>query len=191
MLTIQAVFIFIGLSLDSFVLMMKKGSTLKSLTMSDACRYAGVFSLSNTAALITGYMLAFAAENKIPEYMKITLACQIILIAGLILIVRMMKIKPTEEKLDRDFTMKKCLGISTITSIDTFTVGAALNLFDISLSTGIILSMIIPFILVNIGTRIGYKYGTVAEKPIGVSGGFLMVGLSGYLMMIYLFHHMV
>ena len=75
---LQAIFIFLGLSLDSFVLMMDKGATMRKLEMKKALLYSGVYSLAAEILLLLGYVTSFIFKDSLNRKAELSIAVIII-----------------------------------------------------------------------------------------------------------------
>ena len=79
---LQAVFICLGLSLDSFVLMMDKGATMRKLELKKATLYSLVYSLAAEILLLIGYLISFIFTGFLTSKMKLFIAIILIFTIG-------------------------------------------------------------------------------------------------------------
>lgn len=184
----HALLIIIGLSLDSFFLMMNKGAVVRNLTIRKSLNYALIFSVTDVCAMLIGYAVSYALKGIIADYVEVTIACLIILSMGIFLITSGYKKTNIVEKLDKDFNEKGCFRMALGTSIDTLFLSVGFAFLGISLAWGVGLTFIVTFTSVLAALRIGYTEGSAFTtegsaftKAVGMSGGALMIILSLYL----------
>lgn len=180
---LQAIVIFIGLSLDSFIVMMQKGAQLANFSVGKKALYALVYALINDFMLIVGYGLSMTFKGAIPDgKLEVAIACLIIVACGVWLMTKSFKSKDFVEQVDHEFNMRKLLRLSVYTSIDTLFIGAGFSLLGIAFTSAILLSFVISFITVFLAMEIGYNLGASYQRTMGMLGGALMVIFSMYLM---------
>lgn len=183
---LQAILIFIGLSLDSFIVMMQKGAQLANFPIGKKAVYAFTFAITNSAMFIVGYSISLPFKPIIPDdRLEIAIACLIIVTCGVWLMTKSFKNKEFVEKVDHDFTIKKLLRLAVYTSIDTLFVGAGFSLLGISFPGAILISFITSFITVFSAMEIGYNLGASYQRSVGMFGGALMIIFSMYLMAVH------
>lgn len=182
----QAILIFIGLSLDSFIVMMQKGAQLANFSLSKKALYALIYAVMSCLMFILGYWLSMTFKGVIPDdRLEIAIACLIIVTCGVWLMTKSFKSTLFVEKVDHDFTLKKLLRLSVYTSIDTLFVGAGFSLLGITFLAAVLISFVISFITVFFAMEIGYNLGASYQRSVGMLGGALMVIFSMYLMAVH------
>ena len=181
---LQATFIMIGLSLDAFIVMMQKGATIRTLKFHDALIYALLFAGVNTGALLVGYMLAPLLDGMIPDgKIEIIIACLIVILIGNVILVKTILQNNFVEKLDKNFNLKEVLRLALVTSADILFMGIGLALLDYPIGWMALISFCVGFISIYTAWNVGYHLGAGCQKPIGISGGILMI-LFGLIVMI-------
>lgn len=186
MSTLQAVFIFIGLSLDAFIVFMETGATIRGLTFGKMSMFSAIYTLINALYLLAGYGISTFFKWQIYSgKIEIAIACLIVLAVGIYQVTKSYKGGEFEEKLDKDFNVKKFRNISFWTSIDTFFVGAGFFFMGMPVSQIILICCIISFITVFVAMSIGYMFGAKYQSAVGMSGGALMVIFSLYFFAVY------
>ena len=183
---LQPIVIFIGLSLDSFIVMMQKGAQLAIFSVGKKALYALVYACTNCLMFITGYGISLTFKGAIPDgRLEIAIACLIIVTCGVWLMTKSFKSKGFVEKVDHEFDMKKLLRLAVYTSIDTLFIGAGFSLLGLSFPYSVLISFVISFITVFFAMEIGYNLGASYQRSVGMLGGALMVIFSLYLMAVH------
>lgn len=187
MSTFEVVLFFIGLSLDGYVAMMNKAATIRGLTVKKGALYALICAAVNTAAVALGFLFSLLFLNGMESSMRVEVACLILFAIGMYVIIRAYKYPRQEERLDKDFDYKHCFALAAGTSLDSLFMAVAFSMFGISFATGISLSFIITWIATATALYIGYTRGSGYTRAVGMSGGALMICLSVYLQVVYVF----
>ena len=182
---IDALLIFIGLTLDSFVLMMNKGARVRDLGLPKTLAYTLIFTVINLLAVLLGYGISSVFKGIMPLRIQALTACLIIFGMGIFVATRAWKYRDTEEKLDRSFDYAKCAVLAGWTSIDTLLIGACFRFYDISLGFSLLLAGAVTFLSTFLSLRIGYRYGSRFSRPVAMAGGVMMVGFSIYLLTLF------
>ena len=182
---IHALLIFLGLSLDSFVIMMNKGATVRDLTMKKSVIYALIHVFTNLLAVLLGYGISSLLKGIMPARIQIFTACLIIFGMGVFLATRAWKYRDAEEKLDRDFDWQRCLYLAAGTSIDTLFLGGGFSFCGLPLSQSLLLAGAVTFISILAALRIGYRFGSGYSRPVAMAGGVLLAGFSIYLLSMF------
>lgn len=181
----QAVLLFIGLSLDSFVVMMNKAATLRNLTFRKSLLFSLIFSLMNAVAVLCGYGLSSIFMRMKNDRVEMAVACLIVFAIGIFLTTRSYRLKDIEEKCDPDFGYRECFRLAAGTSIDTLFLATSFSFLDISLSAGLCYAFLVTFVTILVALYVGYSLGSRYSRTLGMSGGALMIILSIYLMSVY------
>lgn len=183
---LQAIVIFVGLSLDSFIVMMQKGAQLTNFPISKKALYALVYALTNCGMFLLGYAISMSFKGIIPDdRLEIAIACLIIVTCGVWLMTKSYKNKTFVEKVDHDFSMKKLLRLAVYTSIDTLSIGAGFSLLGIHFISAVLISFITSYITIFFAMEIGYNLGASYQRAVGMFGGALMIIFSMYLMAVH------
>lgn len=182
---IHALLIFLGLSLDSFVIMMNKGSVVRDLTVKKSVIYTLIHVFTNLLAVLLGYGISSLFKGIMPARIQMFTACLIIFGMGVFLATRAWKYRNAEEKLDRSFNWKRCLLLAAGTSIDTLFLGAGFSFYGVPLGTSLLLASAVTFVTILAALRIGYRWGSGYSRPVAMAGGILMIGFSIYLLSLF------
>lgn len=181
----QAVLLFIGLSLDSFVVMMNKAATLRNLTFRKSILFSLIFSLTNAVAVLCGYGISDIFMGMMNDRVEFAVACLIVFAIGIFITTRSYRLTDAEEKCDPDFGALQCFRLAAGTSIDTLFLAAGFSFLDISLYAGLCYAFSVSFVTILVALYVGYSLGSRFSKILGMSGGSLMIILSIYLMSMY------
>ena len=89
---LQACLIYIGLSLDSFIVMMQKGAQLRNLSGKKMAGYSLLYAVISVMMLTFGYGLSNAFLGFVPDgRLEIAIACLVILSVGIWLMTKSFK----------------------------------------------------------------------------------------------------
>lgn len=180
---LEVTFIFLGLSLDSFVAMMQKGASLKELPLKKTLIYTFLFTLIHTAALAFGYLLSHVFEGLLPDgKVQMSIAGLLCFSVGNYILIRTLLQKAFVEKLDRHFDVKSLARLAVFTSVTTVIVGAGLCLFGVDMFQALWRAFVVSFLAVAIALNIGYSKGAGYQKVLGITGSILMIVFSIWLL---------
>lgn len=182
---IHALLIFLGLSLDSFVIMMNKGSVVRDLSLRKSVQYALIHVVTNLAAVLLGYGISSLLKGIMPARIRGFSACLIIFGMGVFLATRAWKYRNAEEKLDKSFDWKRCFALAAGTSIDTLFLAAGFSFYGVPLYVSLLLAGTVTFVTILAALRIGYRWGSGYSRPVAMAGGILMIGFSVYLFSLF------
>ena len=130
---LQAVFICLGLSLDSFVLMMNKGATMRKLELKKAMLYSLVYSLAAEILLLIGYLISFIFTGFLTSKTKLFIAIILIFTIGVYIFFKSLKREESEERVDDSFNIKECFKLAIFTNIDTLCLGIGFSFSKIEI----------------------------------------------------------
>ena len=183
---LHAGLIFLGPSLDSFVVMMHTGATLRNLTLKNALLYSLIYALISLGVFLCGYGVSVFFDGILSDgRVQIGAASMILLAVGLFVLIKSARHSEFVEKLDRDFDWRKLCRLALITNIDTFFVGAGFLLLGVPLGPAVVQAFVISFLTAFISLETGYYNGAGFERTVGMSGGAMMIVFSLYFMMTY------
>ncbi len=183
---LQAILIFIGLSIDGFVVMMNKGAQLRNLKLRKILCYALEFAIVATIMFMIGFAGSkILTANFFKARAEITIASLIVFFVGAMLIEKSYLNKNFEEKLDDHFDEKQLLHLACVTSLDTLFVGAAYGFLAVHAIFAASISFIITFLAVLSALLIGYNLGAKYQRIVGMIGGALMVFFGIYMIVTY------
>lgn len=181
----KALLILIGLSLDGFIAMMQTGATLRDCSLGKRAWYALIYAGVGACAVFVGYILAAMFKNIMNVPAEMATASLIIFFLGLTVIFKSVHGSGYVEKLDPDFNGKKMARLSALTNIDTMVLMAGFSFMGLYLSYAMISVLVISFLTVFIALTIGYNLGASYQKPVGISGGMLMIFFSIWILANY------
>lgn len=184
---LKEIMIFLGLSIDSFVLMMNKGAQLRNMNMKKNFTYALEFALVAMGMFMFGFLCSKPFVISIARVKtEIAIACLIILIIGTMISTKAVLNRDFEERLDTSFDCKVLLKQALFTSIDVFFVGAAYGFLEVHAINALIISFVITFLAVSTALLIGYNCGAKYQRIIRLVGGILMIIFGIYLITTYI-----
>lgn len=181
----QAVLIFIGLSLDSFIVMMNKGASIRTLKIKHLLSYALIYSLVDVGAVLIGYGISYLFKDAMIDRLEVAIACLIMFVIGCYLCTKSFRADPFVEKLDDNFGLKQCFLTALATSLDTLFLGVGFSFLEISMLQAVLLSFIITFVTIVVALKIGYTQGAQYQRVVGMSGGGLILVFSLYILTVY------
>lgn len=181
---LQATFIFLGLSLDSFVTMMQKGAVVKDLPTGRTLLYSFVYALINTIALITGYVLSRLFDGFLPDgRVQFGIAGLVCFTAGIVMILKTIFKEHFEERLDDHFTLERLAVLAGYAGVLTMVTGIGLSLYGFNVLHLSAAAFAIWFLAVLSAQVIGYRLGAGYQRCTGICGGLLMLVFSVYIIM--------
>ncbi|MGM9941683.1 MAG: manganese efflux pump MntP family protein [Bulleidia sp.] len=184
---IWALFILLGLSLDSAIVMMEKGSQLTSLSWKNTFAYSLLFAGVTLLTFSIGYGIAYLLEPyAFTVRVQNFIACAAVMCIGVTIVTKAFLRKELVEHADRDFCWKDLVRKAFITNIDAYVVGAGMGLIGVPLFHAAFVLTISSFCAVLISLRAGYSLGAGYQRAIGVIGGSLVIVFSVYLAFIIL-----
>ena len=172
------VLIAIGVSLDTFAVMVTQGSLMPKIKVKTIFTYIGIFSIWQILAVLGGY---FLGRYPLGIYLKDTLnrkyilsAVLILFLGGFIIFKALKKTDFLEKRMDFiDLRNVNYLGI--LTSLDIFLVSFSLTISSIALGILLILSLINTVIAIVSGIYTGYKYGYEIRNVIRYISAILLI----------------
>ena len=154
----KALLILIGLSLDGFIAMMQTGATLRDCSLGKRAWYALIYAGVGACAVFVGYILAAMFKNIMNAPAEMATASLIIFFLGLTVIFK---------------------------SVHGSGLMAGFSFMGLYLSYAMISVLVISFLTVFIALTIGYNLGASYQKPVGISGGTLMIFFSIWILANY------
>ena len=113
--------------LDSFVVMMERGSSMREMKRTKGGCHALIFALVNTVMLFVGMQLSgVIASHHMMEVDRL-LSALIFVALATFLLMKVVSRKRYEEHLDLAFSYRKSLEQAVFTGIDTIVLGTALG----------------------------------------------------------------
>lgn len=173
------VLITIGVSLDTFSLMVSQGALMPRIEIKTILTYMGVFSLWQTIAVLAGNILArypigtFVRQSLIGNH--IFSAALILVLGGFVIAKALDKTKFLERRMDKiDF--KNVHYLALVTSFDTFLVSFSMTISNIALNVLLVFALINTIISIVLGLYIGYVFGYEVKYKIRyLSAVFLFI----------------
>ncbi len=183
---IQHILIFLGLSIDGFIVMMNKGAQLRNLSGKKIFLYALEFAVVATGMFMLGYLVSEPFVMSIERArIEIMIAALIVFFIGTLSIVKSKMNKGFEERLDDAFDWKTLLRKALYTSVDTFFIGAAYGFLSVTAMNAAVISFAITFLTVLSALIIGYNLGAKYQRIAGMIGGALLVFFGIFLITVY------
>lgn len=183
----KEILIFVGLSLDAFIVMMNKGAQLKDLNIKKIALYALQFAAIATFMFMFGFGVSKLISIPIERgTIEVTIAALIIFFVGVLTLTKSFMQKNFVEKLDENFDCKTLCKMAVYTSIDTFFMGGAYGFLSVETTHALAVSFVTTFLAVSLALGIGYNLGAKYQRIVGMVGGALMVFFGIYLIAFYL-----
>lgn len=181
----HALIVLLCFSMDGFVTMLKKGSSLKELPVRKGLVYSLIFSAVNGAAILAGYLLAQLFRGLLPRRAEIVTAILIVFAIGLFFTTRAIHARWEEERLDRNFNEACCLRLAVRCAPGTVLIGVGCFLMGFPLGAMVLMAMAITFVFILISLYTGYHLGSPLSRMAAVISGSMMMLYSCYLMAVY------
>jgi putative Mn2+ efflux pump MntP len=170
------VILFIALSLDNYLVINRKGATIRNLNFKNTLLYSFVFTIANALVLVLAFFSSNLFEYLLPANLDFFINIALLVILGFFYIYKAINYAEFEEILDKDFSFKKCVELAFITSVDTFLVGIVLALLDVNFTLVLANSAFYTFVASILGLRIGYSMGVKLPRVLqGIAGGMYII----------------
>lgn len=150
--------------LDSFVVMMERGSSMRELKWAKGGCHALIFSIVNAAMLFLGMQLSRVVAAC--HWIGIDRLLSAVIFVGLatFLLMKVISRKRFEERLDLAFSYKKSLREAIFTGIDTIVLGCALGLIGEPILSTCALLSVLTFLTTYLALWIGYYLGAAYQR---------------------------
>lgn len=181
----HALIVLLCLSLDGFVVMLKKGASLRELPLRKGITYALIFAGVNCAATALGYLLGIIFQGLLSPQAETLTAILIVFAIGIFFLTRAVHAVHTEERLDKSFNEKNCLRLALRTSPGSVLVGIGCYLLGFPFLPVILMVLGITFFFILAAMYIGYHEGSKLAGCVEIADGCLMVVYSVYLLSVY------
>lgn len=167
---VEILLVSISLAMDAFAVSVAKGLSIFKINYKKSIIIALYFGIFQAIMPVFGYLLGNSFGTiilKIDHY--------IILILLLIIGISMIKEAFNKEEYDDDISFKSMIGLAIATSIDAFAIGITFSFLKVNIVISCLIIGIITFILsfigVNIGTKVKNKYGNFTT----IIGGIILI----------------
>ncbi len=181
----HALIVMLCFSLDGFVVMLKKGSSLRELPFRKSLTYSLIFALVNAVSLTGGYILALLFREFLPRRAEILTAILIVFAIGVFFTTRAVHSRFEEERLDRDFNENHCLKLALRCAPGTVLIGIGCFLLGLHLAPAVLMAAAVTFAFILTAQYLGYHLGSVFARAVGIGNGVLMMLYSFYLLSVY------
>ena len=177
-----AIFILLGLTLDSSIAMMDKGAQLTDLSYRKTVVYAMIYTAVTFVIFSCGYGIArildpYAFTVRFQTFLSVAA----VMCIGVLITTKAFTRQSVEEKADRQFCSPTLMKMAAVTNIDTFVVGACTALYGLPYILSGTSLAVFSFVSVIVSLRIGYSIGSGHQKLIGIIGGILIIIFAVYL----------
>lgn len=170
------ILLFVALSLDNYLVINRKGATIRDLSLQKTLLYSLVFTVANAIVLIVANLSSFLFESLLPANLEFFINISLLAILGFFYIYKAINYNEFKEILDKDFSFKKCVQLAFITSVDTFLIGIVLALLDVNFLLVLGNSALYTFIASILGLRLGYSLGVKFPRALqGIAGGMYII----------------
>ncbi|MFH0760262.1 MAG: manganese efflux pump MntP family protein [Bacteroidota bacterium] len=166
----------VGLSMDALAVSVANGFMIKQLRVRHAFRIAFFFGFFQALMPLIGW----AAGITFSQYIK---TFDHWIAFGLLVLVGGRMIWESVSTGKKDEAVKNCthfptlLMLSIATSIDALAVGVSFAFLDITIWLPILVIGLITFVICFIGVNIGSRLGTVFGNKLGIIGGIVLIGI--------------
>ncbi len=169
---------FIGLTLDNFIILLQQGARLRSLTFKDTFLYSLIYAAVRTAACLIGYGCAYVIHDWLTPKMEYLIAGLILFCIGVIFCTSSFLLQKFEERVDKEFTYKKCFFIASGTNLNPILIAAGFAMIGLPLQSALLITVVVTMIACFLALQIGYQIGAEYMKPTLFSGGAMMIVIS-------------
>lgn len=166
----------IGLSMDALAVSVANGFMIKQLRIRHAFRIAFFFGLFQALMPLIGW----AAGITFSQYIKTFdhwIAFGLLILVGGRMIWESVSSSHKEEAVKNCLHFPTLLMLSIATSIDALAVGVSFAFLDITIWLPILVIGLITFVICFIGVNIGSRLGPVFGNKLGIIGGLVLIGI--------------
>ena len=150
--------------LDSFVVMMERGSSMREMKLAKGGCHAFIFASVNTLMLWFGMLLSHIVESMHMIQVDRLLSAVICVGLATFLLMKVISRKHYEEHLDLAFSYRKSLQQAVFTGIDTIVLGIALGLMQENIVATCAVLFVLTFIAIHAALWIGYYLGAAYQR---------------------------
>ncbi len=169
----ELIVIAIGVSLDAFSVAICKGLAVQELSLRHGAIVGAYF--GGFQALMP--LLGFFVGTAVADYIR-AVDHWVILLILLVLGIQMLREAWNPESCPTgDFSVPAMLPLAFATSIDAFAVGITFAVLEINIFFAVTLIGLCTFLFSFIGVYIGHFFGGRYQKPAGIAGGLLLIGI--------------
>ena len=181
----HALIVLLCFSLDGFVVMLKKGASLRELPIRSGLVYSAIFSLVNTGALAAGYLFALLFREFMSRRVEVLTAILIVFALGVFFTTRAIHSHWEEERLDRNFNEMNCLRLALRCAGGTVLIGIGCFLIGLPFLPVLLMTAGITFVFILLALYLGYNLGSPMARTVSILNGILMMLFSFYLLSVY------
>lgn len=175
----EIIIVAIGLALDSFTVVVCKGSTQAMLKKSTSIFVGMIFGGIQTIMLTLGMLIAIFPMLKSENLRIISLnqwfSAIILIYLGLKFFKNAFKQNNVSERREDFFGYKASIALAFATSLDAIILGISLGLLQTKIIINILILFIVTSTLVALGLWMGYRMGNKYKKQIDICGGLILL----------------
>lgn len=150
--------------LDSFVVMMERGSSMREMKLAKGGCHALIFAAVNALMLFIGMQLSGVVASYRMVQADRLLAAVIFVGLATFLLMKVMRRKHYEEHLDLAFSYRKSLELAVFTGIDTIVLGTALGLVQEPVWISCAAMFVLAFAAIYTALWVGYFLGAAYQR---------------------------
>ena len=169
---IELLLLSVGLAMDAFAVSICKGISMKRMNWRKALTIGMYFGGFQALMPVIGYFLGTAFESIITNIDHWVAFILLGIIGG-----NMIKeaFEDESENCNDDVGFKTMIMLAIATSIDALAVGITFAFLKVNLIAAISMIGVITFVLSDIGTKIGNRFGDKYESKAELVGGVILV----------------
>ena len=167
-------FIAVGLSMDSFVVSISDGLTIRDLNLKKVLIIAFSLAFFQALMLLIGWLAGISVEKYIREFDH-WIAFIFLSFIGIKMIIDGAG-KDNNSK-ESKLNILTLLAQSFATSIDALVVGISFALLNLLIIKPVIIIGIVTFIASILGLQLGKYFGKKVGKFVGIIGGLILIGI--------------
>ncbi len=175
MITVASLLIFIGMSVDSFVISLGKGLATKEMTWKKATIVGLWFGIFHGLMPLVGFLIGASVSDLIVKYNRWVLFGIFLLLGGMMIKDAFFDEEEGPHTISGDIGVKSMLPLAIAVSLDALIVGVTFSTGTISLVEGDLALAVANFVAGFLGMYIGYNFGTKFGKIAVVVGGVLLI----------------
>lgn len=150
--------------LDSFVVMMERGSSMREMRIVKGGCYALIFAAVNAVMMFLGMNLSqLVVHTRMLQGGRV-MSAMVFVMLGTFLLLKAVSYKHFEERLDLAFSYRKGLIQAVFNGIDAMMLGIALGLLGVMAWSTCAVMFVLTFIAIHTALWIGYYRGAACQR---------------------------
>lgn len=179
MTVLQVIIIYLAATIDSNLLLMRKGSTCRKLSTSQHFLYPLLCAITSAIVIVIGHLLSQLFNTEVLNTFNLFISGMILLGLGIYLIWKGRSEKAPAERLDETLDMKQIFKLALYMNIDCLFVAMCMGIEKVPLWESLAVGVALNYGASIAGLEYGYHNGYFG-RWMPVVGGFVMLAIGVY-----------